>query len=109
LKLFAKDLETNLKSENRKEERKEKYELDPRGSLSAQPRKEPTAQQETIPNRYPSFSLPLTDSWDPLVSLLPPAITPPSFLSGYWKRPPLLPSSILINACPFRHPAHTYK
>jgi hypothetical protein len=108
LKLFAKDLETNLKSENRKEERKEKYELDPRGSLSAQPRKEPTAQQETIPNRYPSFSLPLTDSWDPLVSLLPPAITP-SFLSGYWKRPPLLPSSILINACPFRRPAHTYK
>jgi hypothetical protein len=34
---------------------------------------------------------------------------PPSFLSGYWKRPPLLPSSMLINACPFRRPAHTYK
>jgi hypothetical protein len=46
LRHFAKDLETNLKSENRKEERKEKYELDPWGNDPAQHQNQPAAHLE---------------------------------------------------------------
>jgi hypothetical protein len=47
LKQFAKDLETNLKSENRKGEKKSKKLVKgPRGTISAQSRKRPEAQPD---------------------------------------------------------------
>jgi hypothetical protein len=58
LKLFAKDLETNLKSENRKGEKEIKKRIKgPRGTHLARLQNRPMAHFPANPNRY-SLSLP---------------------------------------------------
>jgi hypothetical protein len=59
------------KTEKEKEEEKRKYETGPRGTLSAQKRIQPAAQEGKT-RTGTALSLPLADKWAPVASLLPP-------------------------------------
>jgi hypothetical protein len=99
LKHFCKTYERikkNRKRKGEKEKRKRKKSKRLRGHDSAWDQKKPTAQQETIPNRYPSPSLISLTAWAHMSAPIPSSSRNPLLLSLWPVMPVITRSNLTI-------------